>query len=999
MNHRRVILSASIILLLCLTAGLTASTAQVQVDLGAPGLSYRYTQTLGETEVPYFGDSEHINLPWGIGGDGTNLWIAEMRGGRALKFTSDGTFVMQIGTAGLGNLEKLPNITAVGIDNSGNVYLVDGSTHHILVYDPTGVYLSELGEAGNCSSDNNRFCIPSGIAFDTDGNIYVSDNGNSRIQILDSTGAYIATIGQTGVPGQGNDQFDQPEHIAVYVTLLYVADSNNQRVQIFDISNPTSPVYFATMGETGVPGDDNDHFACPNGVSFSVSGIFIADACNNRIQVFDQITRDYAGTIGSGPGQGDTEFDTPTDVVVDAAGNVYVADLGNTRVQQFDDAWAYVRTYGTTRVPYLTDGYHYNGTSSMAVDSLGNIFITETWGFRLIKLDSTGTFQWTVGQAGMWGSDDSHFGSWLGVGPLAVAADGTGGAYAADTTNHRVVKCSSAGECVTFAGVTGEAGSDDNHFNTPLGLAVDLGGNVYVGDTRNERVQKCTPEGTCSTFAGVTGEPGNDNGHFNVPTGVTVDAGGNVYVADTANQRIQKFDGAGTWLLQLGVTEESGSDFGHFSDPRDVAVDSAGRIFISDANNNRVQVFDAAGAYLTTIGGSQGANSGQLRYTPGVDFDTQGNLYVADENNFRVQVFAQGVPHWKQVNINGFGDPNNWAINRMSIFNGKMYIGTYNHVSGGSVWSFDDAHTWTKVSADGFGNEANIDALPGESFNGYLYAGTENSSSGAEIWRTSDGSSWEQVVTAGFGDETNFDVERIIVFNNMLYATTDNSVTGVEVWRSSTGEIDSWQQVNEDGFGTSNNNGLWGAEEFNGYLYVATATWVPPVTGVEVWRTDNGTNWEQVNINGFGDPNNINPWIEAYNGNLYLLTANFNTGVQLWRCTVCDGSDWEQIISDGFGNINNYGGGFMIAYNGRLFATTSNSSTGNEIWNSSDGIQWNQVMAGGFGDSSNVEIWSGAIFQESLYFSTVNDAGYMNPVHGTEIWRYASFLYMPIMVK
>jgi Tol biopolymer transport system component len=66
-----------------------------------------------------------------------------------------------------------------------------------------------------------------------------------------------------------------------------VADSANQRVQIFDIANPLLPNYVATIGVTGEPGDDNDHFACPTGVDLDDENIYIADSCNNRIQIFD----------------------------------------------------------------------------------------------------------------------------------------------------------------------------------------------------------------------------------------------------------------------------------------------------------------------------------------------------------------------------------------------------------------------------------------------------------------------------------------------------------------------------------------------------------------------------------------------------------------------------------------------------------------------------------------------------------------------------------------
>ncbi len=180
--------------------------------------------------------ASHINYPWGIGSDGENLWIGDQLGSRALKFDSDGTFVMQIGnpsSRGMGNIEEIYD---VGVDSAGNIWLIDSKAHHILEYDPTGNQISELGQMWDCSSANDRFCMPKGIAFDDSGNIYVSDLSNARVQILDSDGQWLATLGETGVPGSGDYQFDEPEHIAIFADQLYVADSVNQRIQIFDIS-------------------------------------------------------------------------------------------------------------------------------------------------------------------------------------------------------------------------------------------------------------------------------------------------------------------------------------------------------------------------------------------------------------------------------------------------------------------------------------------------------------------------------------------------------------------------------------------------------------------------------------------------------------------------------------------------------------------------------------------------------------------------------------------
>ena len=958
------------------------------VPLGQPGLSFRYVRTFGETEVAYFEDSSHLNYPWGIGTDGSHVWVAEMWGRRALKFTNASAFVMQIGKAGFEyplNLD-MARLADVAADNSGNVWLVDAGAHHILQFDPGGAFLSELGRPWDCGQGNDRFCNPSGIAFDSSGNIYVSDQNNARIQIFDSDQNFVATLGETGVPGPGNDHFDGSEHIAIYQNLLYVADSTNHRVQIFDVSIPSSPSYMATIGVTSQQGDDNDHLNSPTGVAVDASYIYVADSCNNRIQVFDQLSRAYVATIGTGWGSGDYQLSCPTDVSVDSAGNVYVADLNNMRIQQFSNSWAYVRTYGTTGVPYLTDGYHYNEPHGIAVDTLGNTFITEWRGYRLVKLDKAGVFQWAAGEAGMWGEDDDHFGRWMGDGPIAVAADGSGGAYVADTSNHRVVKCSSTGQCGTFAGVPGEAGSDNTHFNSPFGVAVDTGGNVYVGDRENHRIQKCTPTGSCSTFAGVTGEPGSDINHLNGPAGVTVDTSGNVYVADGWNHRVQKFDRNGVWQMRLGTTEECGGDFAHFCEPRDVAIDTSGRIYVADSYNNRVQVLDANGAYLTTIDGSWGTNTGQVRYLPGVEVDSRGNVYVVDDSNHRIQKFAPGVPGWVQSNINGFGDLRNSLITTLASFDEQLYAGTYNWSGNGTqLWRLDNVG-WTAVITDGFGNSDNVGLDHLIEFNGQLYASTWNEVDGGEVWRSSDGLNWTRVARQGFGVSSNGEVFRFAIFNDALYASTLSYADdrGAEIWHSNTGIAGDWTRVVTNGFGDANNVGILSIELFNGYLYAGTYN---GTTGGEVWRSNDGTTWSQVNADGFGTANygRVSA-LATFNGYLYASTTGKSavTGASVWRCQVCDGSDWQKVVDNGFGNVNTRGSSALDVFDGRLYFVVGNSTTGLEAWRTTDGTNWQQVGFAGFGDSNNyAPYWDNSVtvFNDRLYIGTCNSA------NGGEVWK------------
>jgi DNA-binding beta-propeller fold protein YncE len=601
------------------------------LTLSQPVLGFRYAQTFGETEVPYFDDPQHLNTPSGVGTDGTNVWVVECLGRRALKYTSDGTFVMKIGKAGFSEFAgaTLACLADVAVDGSGNIWVVDPCAQHVVKFNSSGSCVSELGVTWNSGTGNDHFNQPYSIAFDSAGNIYISDSGNHRIQVFNSNGVYSTTIGVTGAPGSDNAHFNNPRHIAIDSnSRLYVADANNHRAQLFNVSNVAAITYVATIGVSGESGSDNAHFSSPEGVAVDVTRgrIYVADAANGRVQVFDYATREYQTTL--------TGFDhTTADVAVDSAGNLYVVEPWPHRVRQFDNNLNYVRTYGTIGVPYLTDGSHYNRPAGVAVAPDGSIYISEAAGQRLIKLNTAGVPQWIIGEAGIWGSDNEHFG-----GGWDVALDAAGRVYIADSGSCRIQIYNPDGSYYATLG-TG-CGSGDYQFWWVPGLTIAPNGDIYVADHSNHRVQVFNSDRVYVATIGETGVAGSDNVHFNHPRDVEVDSAGNIYVVDTDNHRVQIFDSKRVYVRTLGETGVARDDFAHLSSPVAVTVDAAGRIYVGDQWGSRVQVFNSSGAYLTTVGGSSGSRTGQLRNAADLVVDATGNLYIAENENHCIQKFA-----------------------------------------------------------------------------------------------------------------------------------------------------------------------------------------------------------------------------------------------------------------------------------------------------------------------------------------------------------------------
>jgi hypothetical protein len=1001
------------------------SAGAASIPLGQPGLSFRYVQTFGITGEPYLADGNHLNSPNGLFIDGgNNLYVVEEKGHRLLKYNTFGANTLIIGHAGSPwhHDDYLSWPKDVAADSAGNIWVLFSPT--VKKFDAAGNPLLTIPETNPWESgnDNYHFNDPRGIAFDNMGRLFVSDTRNHRIQVYDVSGSepvYVLTIGTTGVPKSDNTGFNQPAQIAFDSSgRLYVVDTANYRVQRCT-KNPGPPETWTCstfFGVTGVPGSDLTHMGWAYGITIKNDNIYIADSSNYRVLKCD-ITgtcSHFAGTTGE-PGWDNAHFGWPADVAVDSSGNVYVSDWDNHRVQKFNSAGEWVSTIGVTRVPYVTDAAHLNRPWGIAAAPDGSIYVTENGGYRLIKLSAAGVQQWTVGQAGVYGNDNAHLGNWWAGPEGNLAIDAAGRIYVPDTGNHRIQVFNPNGSYFT---TFGSYGNGPNQFDCPAGVAISpVNGDIFVVDRCNQRIQVYTSGFVYKTTLGVLDETGTDNRHFNWPWGVAVDASGNIYVADTENHRVQKCTLSGTSYSCITFVGETGvfnDDFWHLH-PLAVAVDNAGRVYVVDEWNNRVQVFDSAGAYLTTIGGSWGARTGELRGPSGIAVDSAGNVYVTDRDNHRIQKFAPGVPGWKQVNINGFGDPAN-RISTLGVFGGYLYAGTYafrDH--GAQLWRTADGLNWTAVMTNGFGVYYNVGIDHLVEFNGKLYAGVWNSTpnppytdTGGEIWRSSDGTSWEPVVQGGFGDRYNGEVMRLAVFNNQIYAATWSytSTHGAEIWRSSTGNAGDWTRVVSNGLGDATNQAVLTMEVFNGALYAGTYSWGSSPNGADVWRFTEGSAWTTVITNGFGYTGTyavsslaaFGDYLYAGIGRYDLATQSYPGG-QIWRCSGASGcdepGDWSVVITDGFGgaawNISS-----LVVFAGRLYAVGFHPD-GLGVWRTADGTHWEQVGFAGFGDSNNISTYwdnATAVFNNRLYIGTINGA------NGGEVWLFLhNRLYLPLVLR
>jgi len=353
----------------------------------------------------------------------------------------------------------------------------------------------------------------------------------------------------------------------------------------------------------------------------------------------------------------------PSDVAVDTNGSVYVTDSGNSTIRKVTPVgtnWVVTTLAGQAGSYGSVDGTgsaaRFNDPEDLAVDSAGNLYVADTGNSTIRKVTLVGT-NWVVstlaGKAG-------HSGFVNGTGtnaefyhPMGVALDGAGNLYVADKINSAIRKVTPAGVVTTLA--TG--------FNYPRGVAVDSATNVYVADTFNDTIRKLTPVGAgwaVTTIAGLAGYPGTNDGtgsaaRFYYPKHVVVDSATNLYVSDTYNFTIRRLTPVGaSWEVTTiaGVPGNSGTNDGtgsaaQFDYPEGLALDSAGNVYVADTYNLTVREMTPVGEnwVVTTLAGLATDSAGsagnadgtgtaaRFNIPIGVAVDSATNVYVADFSN------------------------------------------------------------------------------------------------------------------------------------------------------------------------------------------------------------------------------------------------------------------------------------------------------------------------------------------------------------------------------
>ncbi len=312
-------------------------------------------------------EPEEMKDPTGIAVDvHGNVWVADDENNRVDHWRISvlrPTFSSTFGSAGTGN-GQFDEPTGIGVNPiNGAVVVSDEKNNRVQVFTAKGEFVRTFGTEG---TGNGQFKEPRGVAIDAKGNIWVTDTGNDRVEEFNEKGEYLA---QLGTKGTGNGQFTEPKGLAVDSKgNIWVADSGNARVEEFNekreyvrqFAAGTNPIGVATdakgdvwtdnedetgaieeHSETGVlvqkfatRGEGKGQVLEPKRLAIDSAGdVWVPDAGNNRIDVFnerDEFLRSF-GTYGTGSEQ----MEYPTGVAVDHGGHVWIADDENNRVDQW----------------------------------------------------------------------------------------------------------------------------------------------------------------------------------------------------------------------------------------------------------------------------------------------------------------------------------------------------------------------------------------------------------------------------------------------------------------------------------------------------------------------------------------------------------------------------------------------------------------------------------------------------------------------------------------
>ena len=424
-----------------------------------------------------------------------------------------------------------------------------------------------------------------------------------------------------------------------------------------------APIRKVSGGTISTIGNNADGLAVD-----ALGALYIAQATSNQVlRISGGVATTVAGNgtaaySGDGAQAVNASLNGPTGVVLDAGGNLYIADRGNHRIRRVSSN--IITTVAGNGIPGFTGegGLAINAEldfpAAVALDPAGNLYvadgltdITQGRNNRVRKV-SGGIITTVAGNGSSGSSGDGGPATSAQLRVYSVAVDNSGNLYIADFLNDQIRKVS-GGVITTVAGNGTSGYNGDGQAATsaqlsgPRGVAVDAAGNIYIADSGNNRIREVSG-GVITTIAG-NGRSSSSDGPATTsgvlfPVGVAVDASANVYFVDGSNYVRKVSGGALTTIVNLGELPP----LPRAVIPASIATDAAGNVYVADATNDLIRKL--SGDTLITlagtgIGGYSGdggpATSAMIGSPAGIAVDAAGSIYFTDGGS-RIRKISNG---------------------------------------------------------------------------------------------------------------------------------------------------------------------------------------------------------------------------------------------------------------------------------------------------------------------------------------------------------------------
>ena len=617
----------------------SSGTLTVLAGIGTPG---------------YNGDgiaatSAQLNFPYGVSSDPFgNVFIADFSNSRVRKVDSNGviTTVAGNGTPGFSGdggpaiAAELGNPIGVLADALGDLYITDFTGARVRKVDSSGT-ISTLAGSGlqalvgdGGPSTQAGLTAPGGVALDPHGGLYIADQGDHVIRKLsfNQFDAGQVHVGQS-VSVSGYFSINAPLTLTSLQAsgdfIAFTSGCNLNQPLPADTTCAVTGIFQPTQpGDRSAPLILTDSSGNKYGIAQHGVGLGAAAALTPGI------ISTFAGN-GNGNYDGDGvatnhAVNQPAAVAVDAAGNTYIADVGNAKLRKVDSSGAM-----TTLPP---GGFF----SSVAVDAAGNVYFSDADNSLVYRMNVNGNVVTLAGVSGHNGYNGDLIpaaSAWLSY-PQGVSVDKAGNVYIADLFNQRVRKVDVNGIITTVAGNGGIGGGGDGGsalnatFTFPYAAVADSAGNIFIADSGNGRLRKVDTNGNINTVAGSLGALYD----------VKLDSAGNSYAADVDNCRIEKIDGQGTVTTVAGNGCGFGGDGGPATNPAvlgrpfGLAVDNVGDLYIADYYNNRIRKVNVSSSALSfgTVNVNQNSGTQQVDVANVGNFDLDFTSPFGFTANFHV---------------------------------------------------------------------------------------------------------------------------------------------------------------------------------------------------------------------------------------------------------------------------------------------------------------------------------------------------------------------------